>query len=41
MSYELLFRPDALDEWHGLDATIRAQFKKKHFAFLVFPRIVP
>jgi mRNA-degrading endonuclease RelE of RelBE toxin-antitoxin system len=29
MSYELLFHPDALDEWGELDKALREQFKKK------------
>jgi mRNA interferase RelE/StbE len=29
MNYELLFHPDALDEWRKLDKTVREQFKKK------------
>lgn len=29
MSYELLFHPDALDEWGKLDKPVREQFKKK------------
>ncbi len=29
MSYELLFHPDALDEWGKLDKALREQFKKK------------
>jgi mRNA interferase RelE/StbE len=29
MNYELLFHPDALDEWGKLDKTVREQFKKK------------
>ena len=29
MTYELLFHPDALDEWSKLDKPVREQFKKK------------
>ena len=29
MTYELLFHPDALDEWGKLDQSVREQFKKK------------
>ncbi len=29
MTYELLFHPDALDEWGKLDEPVREQFKKK------------
>lgn len=29
MIYELLFHPDALDEWGKLDKAVREQFKKK------------
>lgn len=29
MSYELVFKQSALDEWHKLDGSIRTQFKKK------------
>ena len=29
MSYELLFHPDAWEEWGRLDKTVREQFKKK------------
>ena len=29
MIYELLFHPDALDEWGKLDKPVREQFKKK------------
>ena len=29
MTYELLFHPDALDEWGKLDKPMREQFKKK------------
>jgi mRNA interferase RelE/StbE len=39
MSYELLFHPDALDEWRGLDATIRAQLKKKLLERLENPHV--
>jgi len=39
MSYELLFHPDALDEWRKLDNSVRAQFKKKLLERLEAPRI--
>ena len=29
MTYELLFHPDALDEWGKLDQSVREQFKKR------------
>ena len=29
MTYELLFHPDALDEWGKLDKPVREQFKQK------------
>ncbi len=29
MTYELVFKQDALNEWRKLDSTIRTQFKKK------------
>lgn len=29
MTYELLFHPDALDEWSKLDKPVREQFKNK------------
>jgi mRNA interferase RelE/StbE len=29
MTYELLFHPDALEEWGKLDKPVREQFKKK------------
>ena len=39
MSYELRFHPDARKEWDKLDATIRAQFKKKLTERLQTPRV--
>ncbi len=39
MSYELRFHPDALLEWHRLDASVREQFRKKLAERLQHPRI--
>ena len=39
MSYELGFHPDALSEWHRLDAAVRAMFKKKLVERLQHPRV--
>ncbi|MFD2112729.1 type II toxin-antitoxin system RelE family toxin [Thiorhodococcus fuscus] len=39
MSYELLFHPDARDEWGRLDRTVREQFKKKLAERLEEPHI--
>lgn len=39
MIYELSFHPDALDEWHRLDASVRTQFKKKLAERLQHPRV--
>lgn len=39
MSFELAFHPEALREWHKLDAVIRAQFKRKLQERLEQPRI--
>jgi len=39
MSYELLFHPDAWDEWGRLDKTVREQFKKKLAERLDAPHI--
>ena len=40
MSFELAFHPEALREWHKLDATVRDQFKKKLAERLIEPRVV-
>ena len=39
MSYELEFLEEALAEWHRLDGSIKAQFKKKLAEGLVEPRL--
>ena len=39
MTYELGFHPDALIEWHRLDASVRAMFKKKLVERLEHPRV--
>jgi mRNA interferase RelE/StbE len=39
MTYELLFHPDALEEWRGMDNTIQTQFKKKLLERLEIPRV--
>ena len=39
MPYELSFHPAALKEWHGLDSSIRFQFKKKLAECLKCPRV--
>ena len=39
MSYELLFHPDALDEWHKLDKAVREPFKKKLAERLLNPHV--
>jgi mRNA interferase RelE/StbE len=39
MSYELVFHPDALKEWRGLDGPVREQFKKKLAERLEHPRL--
>ena len=39
MSYELIFKTDALIEWKKLDATIRETFKKKLIDRLEHPRV--
>ena len=39
MTYELLFHPDALDEWGKLDKPVREQFKKKLAERLINPYI--
>jgi len=40
MSLELALHPEALREWHKLDATVRDQFKKKLAERLIEPRVV-
>jgi mRNA interferase RelE/StbE len=39
MSFELAFHPEALREWHRLDAAIRDQFRRKLAERLIEPRI--
>lgn len=39
MTYELLFHPDALDEWGKLDKPVREQFKKKLAERLLTPHV--
>lgn len=39
MSYELEFLEEALAEWHRLDGSIKAQFKKKLAERLSEPRL--
>lgn len=39
MTYELLFHPDALDEWGKLDKAVREQFKKKLAERLLNPHV--
>ena len=39
MTYELLFHPDALDEWGMLDKPVREQFKKKLAERMINPHI--
>lgn len=39
MTYELLFHPDALEEWGKLDKPVREQFKKKLAERLLNPHI--
>jgi len=39
MTYELVFKQDALKEWKKLDSTIKIQFKKKLIERLSQPRI--
>lgn len=39
MTYELLFHPDALDEWGKLDKPVREQFKKKLAERLLNPNV--
>ncbi|WP_236329477.1 type II toxin-antitoxin system RelE family toxin [Enterobacter quasihormaechei] len=39
MTYELVFDPRALKEWHKLGNTVKGQFKKKLADVLMNPRI--
>ena len=39
MIYELLFHPDALDEWGRLDKPVREKFKKKLAERLLNPHV--
>ncbi|GAA6172582.1 type II toxin-antitoxin system RelE/ParE family toxin [Colwellia sp. KU-HH00111] len=39
MSYELVFKQDALKEWRKLDSMVRNQFKKKLIERLDNPKI--
>jgi mRNA interferase RelE/StbE len=39
MTYELLFHPDALDEWGKLDKPVREQFKKKLAERMINPHV--
>ena len=39
MTYELLFHPDALDEWGKLDRPVREQFKKKLAERMISPHV--
>ncbi|OZA10616.1 MAG: addiction module toxin RelE [Hydrogenophilales bacterium 17-62-8] len=39
MTYELLFHPDALDEWGKLDKPVREQFKKKLAERMISPHV--
>lgn len=39
MTYELVFKQDALEEWKKLDTTIRTQFKKKLIERLDNPKV--
>lgn len=39
MTYKLEFLPSALKEWHKLDQTIKAQFKKKLVERLEQPHV--
>lgn len=39
MTYDLLFHPDALDEWGKLDKPVREQFKKKLAERLLNPHV--
>ena len=39
MTYDLVFKQDALKEWQKIDSIIRTQFKKKLIARLENPRV--
>ncbi len=39
MTYELVFKQEALSEWKKLDSTVRTQFKKKLIERLNSPRV--
>lgn len=39
MHYNLTFHPDALNEWNGLDGSLRQQLKKKLQERLSFPHV--
>ena len=39
MTYKLVFKEQALKEWHKLDATLKIQFKKKLQERLIQPSI--
>lgn len=39
MTYELMFHPDALDEWGKIDKPVREQFKKKLAERLLNPHV--
>lgn len=39
MTYELLFHPDALDEWGKFDKPVREQFKKKLAERMISPHV--
>lgn len=39
MTYELVFKQDALKEWNKLDSIIKTQFKKKLIKRLDSPRV--
>jgi len=40
MSYKLEFKKSALKEWHKLDESIKAQFRKRLAARLTSPHVV-
>lgn len=39
MTYRLLFREDALKEWHSLAPSVRSQFTKKLKERVEYPRV--
>jgi len=39
MNYKLVFKTEALKEWQSLDASVKAQLKKKLVKVLIHPRI--